>query len=198
LNSGMSADFASIVKSGTTASTIKKVADVLQGHPELTSEKIAQLLELEVLSKGWNPELKYSPNDTQKRINFENGWKGEAFVYKELLSKNFEVEWRNKSQIDNGNFIVDFEGEQHFISDKGDKYDLIARNSNGKTFYIQAKATTTDISDADQIAMPISIREWNFVFETKENDSYYLARVFNVTAKPVVYFMKLEKPQELT
>ena len=45
----MSADFASMVKSGTTAATIKQVANVLQGHPELTSERIERLLELEEL-----------------------------------------------------------------------------------------------------------------------------------------------------
>jgi len=213
LKSGMSADFADIVKLGTTAATIKEVANVLKenpelnsvkiqeianllkGHPELTSDKIEQLLEM---SEGWNPELKYSPDEEQKRINFENGWKGEAFVYKELLKKTFVlVDWRNKSETDNGNSIEDFEGEKHFIAEKYDKYDLIVKHQNGKTFYIQVKATTTDISDADQIAMPISIREWNFVFETKDNDTYYLARVFNVNANPIVYYMKLEKPQEL-
>lgn len=210
--SGMGSDIAAMIKSGTTAVTIKEVANVLQAnpdldsdrlkeiatllkeHPELTSDKIEQLVEL---SKGWNPELKYFPDEEQKRRNFENGWKGEAFVYKGLLRKNFTVEWRNKSEADNGNLIIDFEGEKHFITERFDKYDLLARNTSGKTFYIQVKATTTDISDTDQIAMPISIREWNFVFETKENDAYYLARVFNVNANPTVYFMKLEKPQEL-
>lgn len=212
LNSGMSSDFAEIVKIGATAQTIKEVANVLQSnpdlnfekvkeiadflkeHPDLTSKKIEQLIEL---SNGWNPELTYTPDEEQKRRNFENGWKGEAFVYKGLLNKNFRVEWRNKIDFDNGNSIIDFQGEKHFISDKFDKYDIIAHNSSGKTFYIQVKSTTTDISDADQIALPISIREWNFVFETKDDESYYLARVFNVTSTPIVYFMRLEKPQEL-
>ena len=140
--------------------------------------------------------MTYSPDEEQKRRNFENGWKGEAFVYKQLLQKNFKVEWRNKSETDTGNFIVDFEGEKHFITERFDKYDLLAENGERK-FYIQVKSTTTGISDSDQIAMPISIREWNFVFETKENEGYYLARVFSVNSKPNVYFMKLERPKEL-
>lgn len=213
LNSGMSADLAEIVKTGTTAATIKEVTNVLnenpdlnsqkvkeiahflKEHPEITSDKMEQLIEL---SRGWDPQMKYTPDEEQKRINFENGWKGEAFVYKELSRKAFELKWLNKCDIDNGNVIVDFEGESHFISDNFDKYDIVATNTNGKTFYIQVKSTTTDISDADQIAMPISIREWNFVFETNHDETYYLARVFNVTTNPVVYFMKLDKPQELT
>jgi hypothetical protein len=210
--SGLGSEFAAMLKTGATSDKIKEVTTLLQSdpdfdfakveeikkilhqYPDLTSEKIDQLVEL---SKGWNPELTYSPDDEQKRRNFENGWKGEAFVYKDLLRKSFDVEWRNKSQTDNGNYILDFEGEKHFISDRFDKYDLIAKNANGKTFYIQVKATVTGISDADQIAIPISIREWNFVFETKDNDAYYLARVFNVNSNPVVYFMRLEKPEEL-
>ena len=210
--SGMGSDLAAMIKAGATAATIKEVANVLESnpeldsekmkgiadllkhHPELTSDKIEQMVEL---SKGWNPELKYSPDEEQKRINFENGWKGEAFVYKELLRKNFSVDWRNKSEQDNANSVIDFEGEKHFITERFDKYDLVAKNNQGKTFYIQVKSTTTDISDSDQIAMPISIREWNFVFETKDNDAYYLARVFNVNSNPISYFIKLEKPEEL-
>lgn len=210
LKSGMSADFADIVKSGAKAETIKELAiiskdinlesalSILKDHPELTSEKIERLLELEELSKGWNPELSYNPDEEQTRRNFENGWKGEAFVYKELRKKNFEVDWVNLSKTENNNFIIDFEGEKHYIVDTGGKYDLKAKLSNGNTIYIQVKATITDISNADHIAMPISTREWKFVFETNDNEAYYLARVFNVNEKdPELYFMKLEKPQEL-
>jgi hypothetical protein len=210
LKSGMSADFADIVKSGTTAETIRELAtmskdinlesalSILKQHPELTSDKIEQLLELEELSKGWNTDVIYNPSEEQIRKNFENGWKGEAFVYKELKKKNFEVEWDNRSETENSNPIIDFEGEKHFIADKGKKYDLMAKSTNGNTIYVQVKATTTDISVADNIALPISTREWKFVLETKEDQSYYLARVFNVNSQaPELYFMKLEKPNEL-
>ncbi len=198
LKSGMSADLASIVKSGTTAATIKEVANVLQGHPELTAERIERLFELEELSKGWDTTVDQPIDDKVVRTNFENGWKGEAFVYKKLKEKNYSVQWANKNETDNGNSIIDFEGDQHFITDKGDKYDLVAQNSEGPNIYIQVKATTTDISKADMIAMPISTREWRFVFETTDTESFYLARVFDVNSNtPEVYFMKLRKPLEL-
>jgi len=198
LKSGMSADLASIVKSGTTAATIKEVANILKGHPELTAERIERLFELEEMSKGWDTTVDQPTDDKVVRTNFENGWKGEAFVYKKLKEKNYSIQWANKTETDNGNSIIDFEGEQHFIIDKGDKYDLIAQNSEGHNIYIQVKATTTDISRADTIALPISTREWKFVFETTDTESFYLARVFNVNSNtPEVYFMKLRKPLEL-
>lgn len=217
LKSGMSNDFAEIVKTGTSIESVKKVtailkenpnitsenigeiakvAKVLNKFPSLTSDKIEQLLELEELSKGWNPELTYTPDEEQTRKNFETGWKGEAFVFKELMKLGLVVEWTNLSQEANGNKIVDYENETHYIVDKGDKYDLVVKNESGKDIYIQVKSTTTSLTQADQIALPISTREWNFVFETIEDD-YYLARVFDINSEPSVYYMKLELPNEL-
>jgi len=210
LQSGLSKDFADIVKSGAKPETIRELAaiskdidlnaalSIIKKHPKLTSDRIDRLLELEELSKGWDTEITYSPSDEQIRINFENGWKGEAYVYKELKKKGLEVEWMNLSEVANNNSIIDFEGETHYIVDRGDKYDLKAKHLNGPAIYLQVKATTTDISNADYIALPISTREWKFVFETNDNESYYLARVFNVnSAAPELYLMKLEKSQEL-
>ncbi|MBM3455055.1 MAG: DUF3883 domain-containing protein [Bacteroidetes bacterium] len=206
--SGMIADFANIVRSGAEIKTVKQIAElskemnletalsILKQHPELTNERIEQLLELEELSKGWDPGLDYDPDDEQIRKNFENGWKGEAFVFKEMKKRNFSVEWENKSEIETRSVITDFEGEKHFIDDKKSKYDLIIYTPSGKVF-IQVKATTTDIGRADQIALPISTREWKFIHETNQNESYYLARVFNINGSPELYLMKLETSKEL-
>ncbi|HVS91211.1 MAG TPA: DUF3883 domain-containing protein [Mucilaginibacter sp.] len=209
LKSGMSADFAMIVKT-TAPETVRQLAElskeislesalqIIKNHPDITSQRIEQLLELEELSKGWNTESDYSPSDEQKRRNFENGWKGEAFVYKKLISMNFKVQWMNLIAYDNGNFIYDFENEKHFIQDKGDKFDVTATDEKGKVIYVQVKATTTDVANADQIALLISTREWKFVFETSDDESYYLARVFNVnSANPEVYFMRIETAELL-
>lgn len=207
--SGQSAEFAQLVKSGAEIETVKQIAElskemnletalaILKQHPQLTNEKIEQLLELEELSKGWNPDLDYDPDDEQIRINFENGWKGEAFVYKEMQKINFEVEWENKSSTETRNVITDFEGEKHFIDDKKSKYDLVIKSPSGSKSFIQVKATTTDIGRADQIALPISTREWRFIHETSQNESYYLARVFNVNGNPELYLMKLETSEDL-
>lgn len=217
LKSGMSNDFAEIVNTGTSIESVKsitailkdnpnitpdnigeftKVAKVFNKYPSLTSDKIEQLLELEELSKGWNTVLTYSPDEEQIRKNFENGWKGEAFVFKELKKLGLDVEWKNKSTEVNDNKIVDFENEIHYIVDKGDKYDLVVKNKTGRVIFIQVKATITSISQADQIALPISTREWNFVFEAIDDD-YYLARVFDINKAPTVYYMKLELPKEI-
>ena len=159
----------------------------------LSPERILELLELEELSKGFSIDKTYTPTEEQKRINFMNGWKGEAFVYKKLLEKEFNVTWVNKSDTTTSNEIIDFEGETHYIDDKMNKYDLEIKFSNGHNFFVQVKSTSTDISRADDIAMPISVREWNFINEKSDSDSYYLARVFNVSSSPEVYFMRVDK-----
>lgn len=202
-------DLASLAKSDVSLSTITQIADlaksvdldtvlaILKEHPELTSEKIEALLELEELSKGWDPNMVYDPNNEQIKVNFENGWKGEAYVYNTVKKIGMTVEWPNKSNAETSNIIIDNEGNSHFIEDQMNKYDIIAYSSTGNKSFIQVKTTTSDITQSDIIAMPISTREWKFINETNTNESYYLARVFNINKKPEVYFMKLEKAHEL-
>lgn len=197
LKSGMIDDFAEILYTGASIESIRSISTIFRINPTLTAQKIERLLELEELSKGWDPALTYTPDKEHIRKNFENGWKGEAFVFKELKKLGLNVEWKNQTKDVNDNKIVDYENDIFYISDKGDKYDLFAINKSGKRIFIQVKATTTSISDADQISLPISTREWNFVFETNEDD-YYLARVFNVNEHPSVYYMKLQPQQRLS
>lgn len=165
---------------------------LLTAEPNLSLERIQELIEIEELSKGFFIDKNYTPDELQKRINFENGWKGEAFVYKLLKLQGLNVSWPNKSTTETPNKIIDFEDEVHFINDKGDKYDMVISLPENKKSFIQVKSTSTDISRADEIAMPISVREWKFINEKLENDSYYLARVFNVNSRTEVYFMKIE------
>lgn len=181
------------IESLSSGKGISKTISFLQLHPDLTPERIEQLLELEELSKGFDPTMTYDPNEEQIRKNFETGWKGEAFVFKTLLTQGFNVVWPNKSLEFSENRITDFTGETHFISDQGNKYDLVINRPDGKVIYIQVKTTTTNINSADKIALPISVREWRFVEETTEEQSYYLARVFNINGNPEVYYMKVNK-----
>ena len=132
-------------------------------EPNLSEERIQELLELEELSKGFNPKKKYTPDEEQKRKNFITGWKGEAFVYKTLKAKYLAVEWPNKSNVETLNKIEDFEGEAHYINDKQDKFDLVVSLPENIKSFIQVKSTTTDINRADEIALPISVREWRFI-----------------------------------
>jgi len=159
---------------------------------QLSVERLKELLEIEELSKGFHPENNYEPDELQKRINFENGWKGEAYVYKMLLEKGLDVQWPNKSTTETQNVIIDFSGEKHYIDDKGQKFDLFFLSNTGRKSYVQVKTTNTDISRADEIAMQISLREWNFVNETGHGSAYYVARVFNINKQPEVYFMRVD------
>lgn len=176
-------------------SSLKKAElfdDLLAIDAQLSVERIQQLLLLEEMSNGLSVVQNYSPSDEQKRLNFVNGWKGEAFVYKSLLSKGFNVTWSNKSLAPTNIQIIDFEYETHFINDKMMKYDLEIISPGNTRSFIQVKSTSTDISRADEIAMPVSVREWNFINEISQLDLYFIARVFNVDKAPEVYFMRVE------
>jgi len=178
------------------ATSIEKAGiyeELLKEDPLLSLERIKQLLELEELSKGFDVDKKYTPDEEQKRKNFITGWKGEAYVWKVLLRKGFNVEWPNRSVSQTNDEIIDFEGEKHFIDDKGQKYDLLIKYPDNKNAFVQVKSTTTNIRRANEIALPISVREWDFVNEKTDKETYYLARVFDVSSSPDVYFMKVDK-----
>jgi hypothetical protein len=171
---------------------------IFDKYPEITVERIDRLIELEALSQGWDTTVVYQPDQYQIRLNFENGWKGEAFVCKELQNAGFQVSWPNKSNTPNQNAIVDYEGEIHYIADQGHKYDLIVELPENNRAYIQVKTTVTDIENADNIALPISTREWKFIGETDSNERFYLARVFNINNAPELYLMKLNSLKDLS
>lgn len=180
---------------GLNVEVVEKAVQLINNYPDITEERLEKLLQLEELAKGWDTTVDHNFSDEQKRKNFENGWLGEAFVFNVMRKKNLDVYWPNKSEVDTTNIIIDHEGVSHFINDKGHKYDLIINLPEGNRAYIQVKSTTTDIQRADQIALPISAREWNFVNETSDTDGYYLARIFNVNSKPELYFMKLHNSE---
>jgi hypothetical protein len=171
---------------------------IFDKYPEITVDQIDRLFELEALSQGWDTTVTYQPDQYQIRQNFENGWKGEAFACKELLNAGFQVTWPNKSIVPNQNEITDYTGETHFIADKGHKYDLIVELPEGERAYIQVKTTVTNIENADNIALPISTREWKFIGETESNERFYLARVFNINNTPELYLMKLNSLKDLS
>ncbi|MET4141458.1 DUF3883 domain-containing protein [Pedobacter sp. UYP1] len=170
---------------------------IFDKYPELTLEKLDRLMELKALSEGWNTDVNYSPDDFQKRINFENGWKGEAYVYKELVNKGLNVYWPNKATTFTQNVIVDYVGETHYIQDQGHKYDLVVTLENSQKAYIQVKSTVTDIDRADEIALPISTREWKFISETQLGEQFILARVFSINETPELYFMHLTSMNDI-
>lgn len=169
---------------------------LLEKYPNLSVEQVDSLMRIYEMSKGWDTSVDYAPDEQQIILNFQNGWKGEAYVYKKLLEGGFNTFWPNKSTEATQNVIVDYESESHYIADKGQPYDLLVTLSSGTKVYIQVKTTTTDISRADEIALPISTREWMFIGEKQQGEYFFLARVFNINHSPELYFMKLNQMQD--
>lgn len=169
---------------------------LLDKYPDISVQKVDMLMRIYELSIGWDTSIDYTPDEEQIRTNFENGWKGEAYVYKQLITSGFNVYWPNKSIATTFNVIVDYTGETHYIEDKGQAYDLVVTLTSGNKVYIQVKTTSTDISRADEIALPISTREWMFIGEKQIGEYFFLARVFNIYNSPELYFMKLNQMDE--
>jgi len=170
------------------------INEIIAEFPEITADKIRELLKLEERIKGWSGKSDYQPaNEVEERRNYENGYKGEAYIYSQLIkSGNFRnVVWEHKSEIPTDIEITDYEGNNHYIKDNGSKYDLTAETYEGKKIYIEVKSTRTSIEQADTIALPISSREWKFVNQISENDKYCLARVFDVENNPEGHYLSL-------
>jgi hypothetical protein len=203
LKSGQSAALAKISQKANSAETINKIADlvanininevmsVLEAYPDITLQRMQHLLHLEELSKGLKTDVNYTPEDKQIVKNFETGYKGEAYIFKQLKQQGIAVEWTNQSLIPTETSVIDDEGLQHYIDDKKNNYDLIATTDNNEKVYIQVKATTTDIQAADLIALPISASEWKFLGKTVSGESFYLVRVFNIGNGPKPYYLRM-------
>ncbi len=170
------------------------INEIATEFPDITADRIRELLKLEERIKGWSGQSDYQPaNEVEERRNFENGYKGEAYIYSQLLkSGNFKnVIWEHKSEVPTDFEIVDYEGKSHYIQDNYSKYDLTVETNDGNKIYIEVKSTRTSIEQADTIALPISSREWKFVNEINETEKYCLARVFDVENNPEGHYLSL-------
>jgi membrane-bound inhibitor of C-type lysozyme len=170
------------------------INEIVTEFPNITADKIRELLKMEERIKGWTGKSDYQPETVEEeKRNYDNGYKGEAYVYKQLIkSGEFRnVTWAHKSEMPTNIEIVDFEGTLHYVADDYSKYDLAAETVEGKKIYIEVKSTRTTLEQADTIALPISSREWNFVNQIDENEKYCLARVFDVENKPEGHYLSL-------
>lgn len=169
-------------------------SEIATEFPDITADRIRELLKLEERIKGWSGQSDYQPaNEVEERRNFENGYKGEAYIYSQLKKSGIfkSVTWEHKSETPTDFIIVDYKGNAHFIKDNFSKYDLTAETVEGNKIYIEVKSTRTSIEQADTIALPISSREWKFVNEINGNEKYCLARVFDVESNPEGHFLSL-------
>ena len=185
------AELTAQVENSVSSAVINEIATEF---PDITADRIRELLKLEERIKGWSGQSDYQPaNEVEERRNFENGYKGEAYIYSQLVkSGNFKnVIWEHKSEKPTNIEIVDYEGNNHYVKDNYSKYDLIVETFDGNKIYIEVKSTRTSIEQADTIALPISSREWKFVNQINENDKYCLARVFDVENNPEGHYLSL-------
>lgn len=166
--------------------------EIQKEFPDLTADKIRTLLKLEERIKSWDGDYDYEPNtQEEEKRNFINGYKGEAYVYKQFKKSGLfkDVRWEHKSENETNLSIVDFEGEKHFIKENYSKYDLTAKTNDDELYFIEVKSTRTTLYDANTIALPISQGEWKFVEKIENNENYCLARVFEVENNPEGHYL---------
>lgn len=167
--------------------------EIIARFPDITVDRIYELLKLEERIRGWNVESDYQTSEEEIRRNRENSYKGEAYIYSQLIkSDHFKnVIWEQKSVEPTELTIIDYENNSHYIKKNYNDYDLIAETHEGNRIYIEVKSTRTSIQEVDRIAIPISSREWKFVNQISINDKYCLARVFDVENEPQGYYLSI-------
>ena len=175
--------------------TNARLKEIENEFPDISANRIRELLKLEERIKTIKGTYDYVP-DTEEEIerNFINGYKGEAYVYKQLLTSDHfrNVNWEHKSETETDLSIVDFGGEHHFIKENYSKYDITAESTkDGQAIFIEVKSTRTSLSSADTIPLPISKREWLFVNQISDNEKYCLARVFEVENSPEGHYLTI-------
>ncbi|PTN09302.1 uncharacterized protein DUF3883 [Mangrovibacterium marinum] len=168
--------------------------EILSEFPDLNADRIRELLKLEERVKGWSGTSDYLPaNEMEEKRNYENGYKGEAYIYGQLMKSGQykNIVWPNKSEVPTHFEITDHEGNQYYINDERNGYDIVAETEDGRKVFIEVKSTRTLLADADKIALPISRREWQFVNKINGNDKYCLARVFDVENSPQGHYLSM-------
>lgn len=171
------------------------IEDIAEEFPNITADEIRELVKIKEKLNSWNGEYENIPfTAEEKHRNFINGYKGEAYVYKELKESGIfkNIRWEHKSDEATDLSIIDYKGEKHFIKENYSKYDLVAETYDDKLFYIEVKSTRTSLSDTDKISLPISRREWKFVDEITKDENYCLARVFEVENNPEGHYLVMK------
>ena len=171
------------------------IEDIAKEFPNITADEIRELVKIKEKLNSWNGEYENIPfTAEEKHRNFINGYKGEAYVYKELKESGVfkNIRWEHKSDEATDLSIIDYKGEKHFIKENYSKYDLVAETYDDKLFYIEVKSTRTSLSNTDKISLPISRREWKFVDEITKDENYCLARVFEVENNPEGHYLVMK------
>lgn len=132
-------------------------------------EAITNLLSIDISS---NEAVDVPERTIDEQHIADIGRAGEAFVYQKLIAQYGEsnVNWLNEK------------------GESDSPYDFLVTGHKGLKIYIDAKATSTEESNADRIPFYVGSSEWSF---SENNDHYYLARVFKIrTERPSLKFLR--------
>lgn len=164
-------DLSELVENKGKFDTLKLLQD--SADTGETSGFISALRELGVSQAAVENLFGSTRADIDKEEMEAIGRKGEEIVYDKLVRefRKERVDWLNQKKEISG------------------PYDFVVKDDNGKElYYIDAKATPTQVSIADRIPFYVGSSEWKF---SENRDNYYLARVFNIrTKEPIVKFLK--------
>jgi len=116
--------------------------------------------------------------DDKTQINEQTGIKGEEIVYADLRKKfpeysGYKVIWASK------------EGEA--------KYDFEVKKGNETIKYIEVKATSTSLSNSDNIPFFVRKAQWQFIDSEQANGKYLVARVFSTNSAHEVKYVTFYK-----
>jgi hypothetical protein len=171
-------------------------------------EEINEYLEYQDEFRFWLNSAEYqneyeAKSEEEREYNFETGYIGEYFVFKELEkninqnNENIKIDWLNKSDENNYERTFNLNGSSIYINDSKQQYDIKVTLDGIKEIFIEVKSTVTDISRSDEIKFPISKREWDFIRLKKSDDKYYLARVFSTRENPYLHLLRFEENIDL-
>jgi hypothetical protein len=113
--------------------------------------------------------------------NYQTGFQGEVFVFKELRRNNQFVKavWPNKSYFETSDVIHNFENEKIYIIKSGISYSILAETVNGSKIYVEVKSTK---GSSGKLPIYSSQNQWSFLHQVNKKDIYCLARVINTNA----------------
>lgn len=141
----------------------------------VTPERYKELLAIEASNKVFTGAFidQRSPEAVERDI--KTGRKGEEIVYNlfKSMANIKSVSWKNE------------------MSEAYGPYDLVATTCDEQQIFIEVKSTTTAISRANEISIPISTNEWTFSTELGKKGIYCIIRVFDVYSEnPLVYLLE--------
>jgi hypothetical protein len=133
--------------------------------------------------------------------NSLTGYAGEAFVYHQLRSSNRfkDVLWPNESKtVGIGECFQDFHGNERWVVESGQHYDILAIDHQNVKWYFEVKSTRASFG-IGKYPFWISPDQWRFFLGRANADRTTVAVVFNAqSSSPQAFYFQLgTRPAQL-